>query len=106
MSDVRRCVVCEEILTHNRANQTTCGADYCKRENRRSVAAAAARRRYNETRYPPGYYLPDRRAQREAREAMQHAISRGLPMALAAEDAAVATGNTVAQVLSMWRAAA
>lgn len=102
----RRCVVCEQLVTHNRANQTTCGADYCKRENRKRVAAAAQRRRYNETRLPRGYYGPDHMARRKAREAMQEAISRGLPLALAAEDAAVRTGNTVAQVLSMWRSAA
>jgi len=102
----RRCVVCEQPVEHNRANQTTCGADYCKRENRNRVSAAAARRRHNQPRYPRDYYLPDHKARREVREAMGLAISRGLPLTLAAEEAAVATRHTVAQVLSMWRSAA
>jgi len=105
----RRCVICEQLVTHNRANQPTCGADYCKRENRRRVGNANQRLRYREkhaTRYPTDYYAPDHKARRAARDAMQQAISRGLPLTLAAEEAAVATGNTVAQVLSMWRSAA
>lgn len=105
----RRCNICGELINHNRANQPTCGADYCKKENRRRVGNANQRLRYQEkhaTRYPPGYYEPDHKARREARAAMQEAISRGLPLSLAAEDAAVRTGNTVAQVLSMWRSAA
>jgi len=105
----RRCVVCGELVAHKRRNQTTCGAQLCMRENRRRVDNANQRLRYQEkhaTRYPPGYYEPDHKARREARAAMQEAISRGLPITLAAEEAAVATGNTVAQVLSMWRSAA
>lgn len=109
MSDLRRCVVCEQLVPHNRANNTTCGAKYCIRENRKRVAADAQRRRAAErrqTRYPRDYYLPDIKARREVREAMQLAITRGLPLPLAAEEAAVATRHTVAQVLSMWRSAA
>lgn len=105
----RRCVVCGELVAHKRRNQTTCGAQLCMRENRRRVGNANQRLRYQEkhgTRYPRDYYEPDHVARRKARDAMQEAISRGLPLTLAAEEAAVATGNTVAQVLSMWRSAA
>ena len=89
-----------------------CGHPRCVRTHRTmNEVARQARVRVEErttrpAEYPPGYWGADTSAQREIIAAVEEAMPKASTLADAFTTAAVVTGNTVAQVMSVWKAAA
>ena len=90
----------------------TCGHPRCVRTHRtinevaRQARVPVEARTTRPAEYPPGYWGADTSAQREIVAAVEKAMPKASTLADAFTTAAVVTGNTVAQVMSVWRAAA
>lgn len=105
-----KCPYCAQPQRPGRSR--TCGHPRCVRTMRtQNEIARQARVRVEErtarpAEYPPGYWGADTNAQRRIIAAVDEAIPSAINMADAFTTAAVVTGSTVAEVMSVWRAAA
>ena len=103
---IRRCCVCQQPIEHLAAARTTCGHPRCQRANRgrprrkppeRSVHVAIARAK-------AAAMSADEKGRARITQLMDDALAAGIDTTTAAVMTAKATGETVATVLSTYRA--
>lgn len=104
---IRQCCVCQQPIEHLAAARTTCGHPRCQRANRGrprrkppqpSVHDAIARAKASAM-------AADDKGRTRITQLMADALGAGIDMTTASVMTAKATGETVATVLSTWRAA-